>query len=185
MMTKKKEKGEASPMHDMSCIGIDTCSARSISCLADDFLDLKMALEGEEEHDLRGIGETSGVSGTGTLIFFANDIEGKMKLVIEPEGSYIANPPSQFRLIGQMRMKEMGVPLIQDYDDAGTDILKCKRSGTILPLKKGNGIQLLKTFANLLDNDLKEKIRGYFKNKIASYLISLTCKPWLMVRKQS
>jgi hypothetical protein len=108
MMTKKKEKGEASPMHDMSCIEIDTCSASSISCLADDFLDLKMTSEGDEDHDLRGIGGTSGVSGTGTLIFFANDIEGKMKLVIEPEGSYIANPPSKFRLIGQMRIKKWG-----------------------------------------------------------------------------
>jgi hypothetical protein len=79
-------------------------------------------------------------------------------MVIEPEGSYIKNPPSKFRLIGQMRMKEMGVPLTQDYDDKGTDILKCKRSGTTLPLKKGNGIQLLQTFAYLLDDELKEKI---------------------------
>jgi hypothetical protein len=163
MMTKKKEKGEASPMHDMSCIGIDTCSARSISCLAEDFLDLKMNSGEDEDDDLRGIGGTSEVSGTGTLLFFAKDIEGTMKLVIEPEGSYIANPPSKFRLIGQMRMKEMGVPLSQDYDDAGTDILKCKRSGTILPLKKGNGIQLLKTFTHPLDDELKEKIRGYVK----------------------
>ena len=107
MMTKKKEKGEASPMHDMSCIGIDTCSARSISCLAEDFLDLKMNSGEDEDDDLRGIGGTSGVSGTGTLLFFAKDIEGTMKLVIEPEGSYTANPPSKFRLIGQMRMKEM------------------------------------------------------------------------------
>ena len=41
MMTKKKEKGKASPMHDMTCIGIDTCSSRSISCLAENFLDLR------------------------------------------------------------------------------------------------------------------------------------------------
>ena len=88
---------------------------------------------------------------------------GKMKLLIEPEGSYIANAPSKFRLIGQMRMKEMGVPLSQDYDDKGTDILKCKRSGTILPLKKGNGIQLLKTFAHPMDDKLREKIRGYVR----------------------
>ena len=162
MMTKKKEKGEASPMHDMTCIGIDTCSSRSISCLAEDFLDLVMT-EKDEDNDLRGIGGTSGVTGTGTLIFFAKDIEGKMKLVIEPEGSYIENPPSKFRLIGQMRMKEMGVPLTQDYDDEGTDILKCKRSGTILLLKKGNGIQLLKTFAHPMDDKLREKIRGYVR----------------------
>ncbi len=41
--------------------------------------------------------------------------------------------------------------------------MKCKRSGTTLPLKKGNGIQLLQTFAHLLDDELKEKIRRYVR----------------------
>ncbi len=96
------------------------------------------------------------------MIFYAHDIDGKIKLLIEPEGTYIENPPAQFRLIGQMRMNKMGVPLIQDYDDAGTDILKCKRGvGCILPLKKENDIQLLKTVNHTPSNDLKDKIRRY------------------------
>ena len=42
LMTNKNKKGEKSaPLHDMTCLGIDTCSARSISCVIDDFLDLQ------------------------------------------------------------------------------------------------------------------------------------------------
>ncbi len=60
-------------------------------------------------------------------------------------------------------MKEMGVPLTQDYDDAGTDILKCKRSGAIIPPRKGNGIQLLKAFEHKPNDALKDKIMSYVR----------------------
>ncbi len=142
MTNKTKKKGKAAPLHDMTCLGIDTCSARSISCVAEDFLDLQVV----EDDELRGVGGTTGVSGKGVMLIWAKDLKDKIKMIIEPNATYIENPLAQYRLIGQMRMKEMGVPLTQDYDDAGTDILKCKRSGAIIPLKKGNGIQLLKTF---------------------------------------
>jgi hypothetical protein len=32
MMVKQAKTKEEAPLHDMTCIGIDTCSARSISC---------------------------------------------------------------------------------------------------------------------------------------------------------
>ena len=157
MTNKTKEKGKSAPLHDMTCLGIDTCSARSISCVVDDFLDLQLS----ENDELRGVGGTTGVSGKGVMLIWAKDINDKIKMIIEPNATYIENPPAQYRLIGQMRMKEMGVPLTQDYDDAGTDILKCKRSGAIIPLRKGNGIQLLKTFQHKPNEALKDKIRSY------------------------
>ena len=157
MTNKTKEKGKSAPLHDMTCLGIGTCSARSISCVVDDFLDLQLS----ENDELRGVGGTTGVSGKGVMLIWAKDINDKIKMIIEPNATYIENPPAQYRLIGQMRMKEMGVPLTQDYDDAGTDILKCKRSGAIIPLRKGNGIQLLKTFQHKPNEALKDKIRSY------------------------
>ena len=96
-------------------------------------------------------------------MIWTKDINDKTKIIIEPEATFIENPPTKYRLIGQMRMKEMGVPLTQDYDDQGTDILKCKRSGTTIPLIKGNGIQLLKTFRYKPKEELKEKIRSYVR----------------------
>ena len=51
--------------------------------------------------------------------------------------------------------------MIQDYDDEGTDILKCKRSGSVLPLEEGQGILLLKTFRYQPNDELKQKLKDY------------------------
>ena len=127
------EQGEGSPLHDLSYVGVDTCSARSISCNREDFLDLEMSRESGSDDTLRGVGGTNGVAGKGCLIFYAKDLEGKMHAIIEPRGFYLKDPPAKFRILGQQRMKHNGLCITQDYDDAGMDVMKCKRSGTILP----------------------------------------------------
>jgi hypothetical protein len=121
-----KEEEEA-PLHDLMYVGIDTCSARSISCQKEDFLDLKLIDEEDRDDQLRGVGGKKGVAGKGCLVFYAKDIDGKIKAIIEPKGFYLENPPAKFRILGQQRMKTKGLCAIQDYDDQGTDILKCKR----------------------------------------------------------
>jgi hypothetical protein len=159
MMTMEGKHNKEAPLHDMTCIGIDTCSARSISCLREDFLDLEITQNGDDH--LRGIGGTKGVAGKGCLVFYAKDMDGKMKAILEPKGFYLENPPAQFRILGQQRMKHKGLCVTQDYDDAGTDILKCKRSGTVLPLTEGRRLLLLKTFAYTPTAELKEQLRSY------------------------
>ncbi len=54
-----KTKQKSNQMN--SCIGVDTCSARSISCMKEDFLDLEI-VENEDDH-LRGIGGSNGYPG--------------------------------------------------------------------------------------------------------------------------
>jgi hypothetical protein len=125
----------------------------------EDFLDLQI-IEGEDDH-LREIGGTNGVAGRGCLVFNVKDSEGKMKAILEPKGFYLENPPAQFRIIGQQRMKHKGLCATQDHDDAGTDILKCKRSGTILPLTEGRGLLLLRTFSYTPSAELKEQLGNY------------------------
>jgi hypothetical protein len=118
---------------------------------------------------LRGVGGESLVAGKGVLIFYAKDIDGKIKAVIEPKGFYyLKNPTAKFRILGQQRMKKKGVSLIQDYGGEGTDILKCKRSGSgsVLPLEEGRGILLLKTFKHKPDGELKDKLQDYIKKLI-------------------
>ncbi len=161
LMSTSENKVNAAPLHDMTCIGVDTCSARSISCLKEDFLDLEITQRHDREDQLRGVGGTSGVAGKGCLIFYALDLNGKMKAVIEPKGVYLENPPAKFRIIGQQRMKKNGLCAIQDYDDAGTDILKCMRGGTILPLTEGNGILLLKMIPYQPEERLKQQLKSY------------------------
>jgi hypothetical protein len=159
MMVKEATRKEEAPLHDMTCIGIDTCSARSISCRKDDFLDLEIA-DDKDDH-LRGIGGNNGVAGKGCLVFYVKDSNGKIKAILEPKGFYLKDPPAQFRILGQQRMKHKGLCATQDYDDAGMDILKCKRSGSILPLTEGRGLLLLKTFLYTPTEELKEQLRSY------------------------
>ncbi len=158
-MIKGSKKQEEAPLHDMKCIGVDTCSARSISCRKEDFLDLDIVQDADDH--LRGIGGNKGVAGRGCLVFYVKDSEGKMKAILEPKGFYLENPPAQFRIIGQQRMKHKGLCVTQDHDDAGSDILKCKRSGTILPLTEGKGLLLLRTFSYTPSAELKEQLRKY------------------------
>jgi hypothetical protein len=61
-------------------------------------------------------------------------------------------------------MKHKGLCATQDYDDAGTDILKCKRSGTILPLTEGRGLLLLKTIPFRPSDALRQQLRSYAKD---------------------
>ncbi len=157
MMTDKAKSKREEPLHDMTCVGVDTCSARSISCLRDDFLYLEIT-QNDGDH-LRGIGGMKGVTGKGCLVFYVKDLEGKMKAILEPKGFYLEDSPAKFRIMGQQRMKHKGLCATQDYDDAGTDILKCKRSGTVLPLTEGGRLLLLKTIAYTPTAELKEQLR--------------------------
>jgi hypothetical protein len=61
-------------------------------------------------------------------------------------------------------MKHKGLCATQDYDDAGTDILRCKRSGAILPLTEGCGLLLLKTIPYQPSEALKQQLMIYAKN---------------------
>jgi hypothetical protein len=166
------------PLHDMTCVGIDTCSARSISCLKEDFLDLEFVEQQDGDDQLRGVGGNRGVAGKGCLIFYVKDMEGKVKAIIEPRGFYLENPPAEFRILGQQRMKKLGVCATQDYDDAGTDILKCKRSGSILPLVERNGLLLIKTFQYRPDANLKQQLQKFVldlksKKKFLPHVVDL------------
>ncbi len=97
-------------------------------------------------------------------MFYVRDLDGRMKALIEPKGFFLKNPPAKFRKIGQQRMKHKGLCATQDYDDAGTDILRCKRSGSVLPLTEGRGLLLLKTIPYRPSEDLKRQLRRYVQD---------------------
>jgi hypothetical protein len=162
LMTGTADSKEDEPLHDMTCIGVDTCSARSISCIKEDFLDLELTKE--NGNHLRGIGGTKGVAGKGCLVFYVRDLDERMKALIKAKGFYLENPPAKFRIIGQRRMKHKGLCATQDYDDAGMDISKCKRSGSILPLTEERRLLLLKTIPYCPSEELKRQLRNYVRD---------------------
>ncbi len=85
LMVVKKDNKETEPLHDLTYVEIDTCSARSISCDQNDFIDLQLLPLEESKGQLRGVGGDSSVSGRETLVFYVKDIDGKMKAIIEPQ----------------------------------------------------------------------------------------------------
>ena len=132
--------------------------------------------------ELRGVGGSSKVAGKGVMVLYVKDIDGKTKALIEPKGLYLENPSARFRIVGQQRMKRQGLNLIQDYDDEGTDILKCKRSGGVLPLEEGDGLLLLRTFKHHPNEELKKKLRSYAEqliehNNYLPHLVDLDSVP--------
>ncbi len=162
LMVKGEEaEHKEKPLHDVTCVGIDTCSARSISCLKEDFLDLELVEQEDNDNQLRGVGGNCGVAGKGCLVFYVKDMDGKVKAIIEPRGFYLKDPPAEFRILGQQQMKKLGVCATQDYDNAGTDILKCKRSESILPLTEERGLLLIKNFPYHPDDNLKQQLQKY------------------------
>jgi hypothetical protein len=164
MTTEEESKEDSTPLHDMTFVGIDTCSARSISCDPDDFLELNHTPRYENRDHLRGVGGASLVAGKGVLVFYVRDIYEKIKAIIEPKGFYLKDAPAKFRILGQQKMKQKGINLIQDYDNEGTDILKCKRSDAVLPLDEKGKILLLKTIKYRPNEELKQKLRDYATN---------------------
>jgi hypothetical protein len=182
LMTQRDDVEECLPLHDMSCVGIDTCSAKSISCDMDDFLALAWTPGESVLEELRGVGGSSKVAGKGVMVFYVKDIDGKTKALIEPKGLYLENPSAKFRIVGQQRMKSKGLNLVQDYDDEGTDILKCKRSGGVLPLEEGDGLLLLRTFKYQPNEELKTKLNSYAEklvehNSFLPHLVDLDSEP--------
>ena len=83
------------------------------------------------------------------------DINGNTVLLVDPEGVYMIKGKSapDFRIFGQQRMKSFGCRLVQCYDGHDLDVLECKYTGIIVPLKTENGILVLST----KKNDLKVK----------------------------
>jgi hypothetical protein len=123
--------------------------------------------------------ETAELQGKGVWVSCVlRNIDGKVKAILEPKGFYLKNPPAKFRILEQQRMKKLGVCATQDYNDAGTDILKCKRSGTTLPLTESGGLLLIKTFSYHPDANLKQQLRNYIldlrkKNNFLPHVVDL------------
>jgi hypothetical protein len=85
LMVKEENVGvnvDNSPLHDMTCVGIDTCSAKSISCIKADFFSLQLLGGGNVSYELRGVGGISKTAGKGVMVLYAKDINDKIKAII-------------------------------------------------------------------------------------------------------
>jgi hypothetical protein len=108
---------EGNALHPLDYIGVDTCSALSVSTERGDFLYLDKSEAAVQSVSLGGIGgNESKVGGRGPLLIKTMDVSGTVVFVVDPAGVYLKSSTSQSRLriLGQQRMKEFGFNIQQN-----------------------------------------------------------------------
>jgi hypothetical protein len=120
-----------SPLLPLNCVGIDTCSALSVSSERTDFPFLDESNEAKRSISLRGIGgEQSSVGGRGPMLISAHDNNNRLVYMVDPLGVFLPSSPDhssvKLRILGQMRMKSFGFDLMQNLDGDGKDYLVYK-----------------------------------------------------------
>ena len=136
------------PLHSLNVVGIDTCSAMSVSTRKEDFLYIDSSSSARSSCMLRGVGGNSAeIGGRGPMVVQAHDENGNEVLVIDPSGVYLAGSTNQaeFRIFGQQRLKKFGFNLVQDGEGNGVDHLVYKGGVIKIPLKEESGILTLAT----------------------------------------
>jgi hypothetical protein len=142
---------EATHLHPLDHVGIDTCSALTVSTQRDDFLFIDSSEQAKASVTLRGIGgDQNAVGGRGPLVVSIMDEAGKMVFMIDPAGVFLdESSSSKLRILGQQRMKAFGFNLVQNKKGDGVDYLVYKDQKSFgelnIPLKTKGGILLLKT----------------------------------------
>jgi hypothetical protein len=75
----------ANALHDLDLVGIDTCSAVSVSTEKEDFIFVDGSREAKDSVTLRGVGGSSSViGGRGPMVVKTKDKEGNEVLMFDP-----------------------------------------------------------------------------------------------------
>ena len=150
-------------LHNMVVVGIDTCSALSVSTREEDFLFLDRSLQATESVVLRGVGGSDAkIGGRGPMAVLAADEYGREIVLVDPAGVYLAEAVDQanFRILGQQRLKRFGFDLVQNGNRDGKDHLVYKGGKVRIPLGEESGILTLATKPMALDGSGRTKSAG-------------------------
>jgi hypothetical protein len=146
-LTITKSTVEPEALHPLDYVGIDTCSAMSVSTEVRDFLYLDTSKEACKSIELNGVGGgDSCVRGRGPMMVSVSDTEGKIWFLVDPAGVYLKSSATQARLriYGQQRMKSFGFYLRQNVNGDGEDYLIYKDE-KYLKMTTKRRIQRMKT----------------------------------------
>jgi hypothetical protein len=134
-------------LHALDYIGVDTCSAMSVSTEESDFLYLDKSVAAVRSVSLGGIGGNgSEVVGRGPMVIKLRDKDGHVVFIVDPAGVYLKSSTfqSRLRILGQQRMKAFGFNIQQNKFNDNLDYLVYKDS-RMFSLDTKRGILLLKT----------------------------------------
>jgi hypothetical protein len=158
------------PLHSLDFVGIDTCSALTVSTERGDFVFLDRSQGARESVSLRGIGgEQSVIGGRGAFVA-TKDEHGTLLYMIDPAGVFLDKASSsQLRILGQQRMKKFGFGLVQNKNGDGQDFLVYRsksdqfQKATNLPLITKDGILLMKTWEVNFTEQQKAEVKKHVK----------------------
>jgi len=143
-----KVENDHKPLLPLDRVGIDTCSALSVSSRKDDFLWLDESKDAKKSVILRGVGgDTATIGGRGPMVVEALDKEGNRVVMFDPSAVYLKEAVNQagFRIFGQLRLKRFGFNLQQNDNEHGGDILNYQNGLKVIPLEANGGILTLRT----------------------------------------
>ncbi len=154
MALKRRDEDPDNPdsnsLHDLSMVGIDTCSAVSVSTELEDFLFVDRSEEARDSVTLRGVGGmNSAIGGGGPMVVRAQDKDRDDIVVFDPSGVYLdqaeEETQARFRIFGQVKLKEARLKLVQDKYGDDEDYLVYRGGEMEIPLEINNDIVTLKT----------------------------------------
>ncbi len=138
-------------LHDLNYVGIDTCSAVSVSTEKGDFSFIDDSQAAKDSVILMGVGgENTVIGGRGPMVVQAKDSNGNDILMFDPSGVYLDqaeqdNSQARFRIFGQSRLKKAGLKIHQDRYDDGQDYLVYRGGEIEIPTDTIDDIVALRT----------------------------------------
>ncbi len=135
----------------MSLVGIDTCSAVSVSTEKEDFIFIDESREARDSVTLRGVGGSSSViGGRGPMVVKTKDREGNEVMVFDPSAVYVDpdelnDSQARFRIFGQAKLKRAGLKMVQDKYGNDEDYLVYRQGEMEIPMEIIDDIVTVRT----------------------------------------
>ncbi len=136
----------ANALHDLDLVGIDTCSAVSVSTEKEDFIFVDESREARDSVTLRGVGGSSSViGGRGPMVVKTKDKEGNEVLMFDPSAVYLDpdeldDMQARFRIFGQAKLKRAGLKIVQDKYGDDEDYLVYRNGEMEIPMETNDDI---------------------------------------------
>ena len=184
MASSSQSGPKLKPLLPLDRVGIDTCSALSVSSRREDFLWLDESKEAKRSVILRGVGgESTRIGGRGPMVVQGLDDEGNEVAIFDPSGVYLKGSENQaeFRIFGQQRLKTFGFNLQQRAENEGGDVLQYQGGLKTIPLQTNGGILTLRTLNKSFSSDQ----RKFIEREIEGVLNGEDGKDYCLVLEQT
>jgi hypothetical protein len=182
----------ANALHDLDLVGIDTCSAVSVSTEKDDFIFIDESREARDSVTIRGVGGSSSViGGRGPMVVKTKDKEGNEVLVFDPSAVYLDpeeldDSQARFRIFGQAKLKRAGLKIAQEKYGNDEDYLVYRQGEMEIPMEINDDIVTVRTIPLDLTKKQDIKLGAYIEDALGgskekhAFMKMVDCNSFIM-----